>query len=123
VIKNDPKINIWQPLSRFTFFAHSLFQADPDSMAELMERLQKVDSGISSESGDSQPQTANHGQSANSNSNHVQSANTYHSGYPSKPNNPGHPANHSNPAQIVNPTNPVHPAVHSVMHDHESETR
>jgi hypothetical protein len=93
---------------------HSLFQADPGSMAELMERLQKVDSGISSESGDSQAQSANHVQLANPN-NHVQPAN---------PNHSGHSANPNNPVQAINPTNPVvHPAVTSVLHDYEAEAR
>ena len=88
-------------------------------MAELMERLQKVDSGISSESGDSQPQSSNHVQPANPN-NHVQPANSNHSGHPVNPNHLGHS---TNPTPAVNPTNPVHPAVTSVLHDHEAETR
>ena len=90
-------------------------------MAELMERLQKVDSGISSESGDSQPQTV---QPANPN---VQPGNPNHSVHPSLPNNQGHSANPNNPAPSVNPnvnpTNPIQPAVTSVLHDHEAETR
>ena len=86
-------------------------------MAELMERLQKVDSGISSESGDSQPAIPN---------NHVQPVqpgNPNPSVNPSNPNNQGTSANPSNPTPSVNPTNPIHPTVTAVLHDHEAETR